>query len=514
MVFLGAGASSSGHTYPARGAPPHFCLLPVNLNHKKLYLGAPFVFPGAPSPIFVARVAEGPNNPSYWIDQNRRLIPVDGIFPRQDYDSDHWVEEPWSSRIVTVNGFHPAVTVMSPGDRNFHTIFETPFFDDNGYQWLSGPMILSRSHQTIVLKPGGRPYVVGANGISPWLPGSILAQHGVWGITNVYDSRSLLATVIIGVDGNIYLLTDDGSWQDLGNFDSYHFSIGMGLNRTAEFYDLPALGTLIVAFVKSGTVSNHTIIAIHRNQIGARNRFSVQVLQSSGWFERDSVYVFSGTFSQLLRLGAGSDLLPHSSFPRWQIYTGAGFQDIPGGKSKFALPLADPVGFSQTTLRPLTSIGRDLIAGDKEFFLYDGVSIIPVAGSTPDRLGAFPAVVDLPAIGHVLITSEAGIFDLKPDGRLIRLKMPFGVSAPYKVTLANWAEAGVALAETSGGLYEIDKNLKATLIPGGEAFENTSLVQMSLGDILPAREKVVANARALYVVVDTALSGPNACQIN
>ena len=200
-VFLAACASSSAYAHPAQGAPSHFCLLPVNLNHKKLYkgypinngvyLGAPSVFPGAPSPIFVARVAAGPDQPSWWIDQNRRLVRFYGIFPQQDYDTDHWVEEPWSSRIVTVNGFQPAITVMSPGDRNFHTIFKTPFFADNSYQWLSGPMILSKSHQTIILKPGGHPYVVGADGISSWLPGNILAPQGIQGITNVYDSPSL-----------------------------------------------------------------------------------------------------------------------------------------------------------------------------------------------------------------------------------------------------------------------------------------------------------------------------------
>ncbi|MBU6397755.1 MAG: hypothetical protein KJS74_06210 [Rhodospirillales bacterium] len=288
----------------------------------------------------------------------------------------------------------------------------------------------------------------------------------------------------------------------------------MGFNRRAEFYDLPALGTVIVAFVKSGTAANHTIIAIHRNSIGAQKRFSAQKLEPGWWFEGKSIYVFSGMFTQLLRVNSGADFLSHPSFQRWQIFTGTGFRNIPGGQIPFVLPLADPVGFSQTTLQPLTSIKRDLIRGDKEFFLYDGVSVFPVAKSPADNLGAFPVVVDLPAIGHALLVSERGIFDLKPDGRLIRLKMPFGISAPYGVTLADWAEAGVALAETSDGLYEIDRNLKATLIPGSKIFKNTWLIQMNLGDILPSREKVVANARALYVVVDTALSGQNACQIN
>jgi hypothetical protein len=385
---------------------------------------------------------------------------------------------------------------------------------DNNYQWLSGPMIISGSHQTVVLKPGGHPYAVGADGISPWLPENELLQHGIRGVTNLYYAQSLSATVIIDVDGNIHLLTNDGGWENLGNFDPNYFTVGMGFNRIAEFYELPSLGTVILGFVQAGEASPHTIIIVHKNPPDAQNRFSTQTLEPSGWFQSEGIYAYSRTFSQLLRLGGGSYFSPYSYIPHWEIFTGNDYKDIPGGRTNAIVPHADWAGFSQTTLQPLTAIPRDLIKGDREFFLYDGSSIFPVADSTADKLGAHPVVYDLPAIGHVLIKSETGIFDLRPDGQLIRLKMPFGVSAPYGVTLADWTEAGIALVETSEGLYAIKKNLAATLIPGGEVFKNTWIIRMNLGDILPAKEKVVANQWALYVVADTALSGSDACQLH
>jgi hypothetical protein len=497
---------------PVANTPPHFCVLPVDLNHQKVDLEWPVVFPSAPSPIFVQFPSP---SPSYWIDQNRRLIQLSDVFPGYALDDvfNHWVEEPWSSRIVTVNGSHPAVTVISPGDQNFRTIYETPFVVGNEYQWLSGPMIISRSHQTIVLKPGGHPYVVGSNGISPWLSENELLQKGIRGITNLYYAQPLSATVIIDVDGNIHLMTDDGIWENLGSFDPNYFTI-MGGNRIAEFYDLPALETVIVAFIQAGQSSPHTIIAVHKNLLNLQNRFSVQVLEPSGWFQKNTIFAFSRTFSNLLRLGGGSYFSPYSYIPHWQIFTLDGYKDIPGGRTNTVVPQADWTGFSQSSLKPLTSIHRDLIEGDNKFFLYDGASIFPIGNSTPDKLGTYPIVYDLPSIGRVLVTSNAGIFELHSDGQLTRLKMPFGTSSPYGVTLADWKEAGIALAETSDGLYEIDKNLKASLVPGGQDFKNTWLIRMDLGDLLPAKEKVVANLSSLYVVVDTALSGPNACQIN
>jgi hypothetical protein len=158
------------------------------------------------------------------------------------------------------------------------------------------------------------------------------------------------------------------------------------------------------------------------------------------------------------------------------------------------------------------AIGAVAIWADDGLHLYDGKTIHPIVGADATRFGdAIPRIVDLPGIGRTLVTSSAGLFEITVDGNLIALEMPFRTTRFPPPQLADWPEAGVALAAVDNAIYAVDRDLEARPVPGGRAIRTDWTTLFDSGSLPETGDKVLTGRNGLFLAVDTQLSGPEAC---
>lgn len=426
-----------------------------------------FRIPGLPALVFTPDNRAG----EWTIGGDRRLVPYAGPFPKTYFDLDGWVTEPWSSRIVAVTS-GDGVSVLRPGADRFETIDASAA--GRGSRYLN-VAVLPRRKQTIVFDSGGdgAPFVVEEASLRPWLSPVGLAVHGVNGVYSMHDAPSLSATIVLDLDRNIHVLADDGSWQKVGS---------VGAKDYGRVIDAPSSGAALF-------IANKSVIAIRRDE-HSLPRFSADTLATTRANGAGFQFPVSRLFGRALTYqGAGF----FDRHPRWRQLGPAGMEDIPGGDIGIANADFGP------QIQDLPTLGRTLVRGRDGLYFYDGTAIVPVPRSASSSIGRFPRVHDLPSLGRVIVSSEYGLFELTRDG-LTAKAMPFPMIGLPAFQIADWPEAGVALASTRTGIYALDRDLNATPVPGGDRIGPTYL-EFSVGTNPGTGEMVLSGSAGLFLAV-------------
>ena len=464
---------------------PRFCIVPVkdgvptgaDVGEAWRITDTAFSIPGLPSLVFTPQ-----NRGGQWtIDANRRLVPYTGLFPHTFFDRGQWVLEPWSSRVVAATTFR-GISFLKPGAVGFEE------FDNGRKGPFLGVYVLPRRRLTVVTSSTRGPLIAGERELTPWLSAVEMAAHNVHGIYSILDAPSLNAAIVLDLDGNVHVLTDDDQWFQVSTLSRDDHGI---------VFDAPgSKGALYVA--------GSSVLFVHRVDDSSGFHFQADTLRSTPAFGAGWVFPVAKLSGQVLTFAGGGLFDYHK---RWRRLTPTGFEDIPGGD----IGLPNPETFPYGRIEDLSSISRTLIEGRDGLFLYDGEKITPVVGAERRIIGKLPWVYDLPSIGHVIVVTTSGMFELTRDVALVPLSMPFPADGLPGPQIADWPESRVALVSTHIGLFTLDADLKATPIFGGD--------NVGFGGLNPATgvnpatgEMVLTGSRALFLAVDAQRSHDDTCQ--
>jgi len=332
------------------------------------------------------------------------------------------------------------------------------------------------------------PLIAGERELTPWLSPAEMAAHNVHGIYSVQDAPSLNASIVLDLDRNVHVLTDDDQWFQVGTLDRDDHGI---------VFDAPwSQGALYAA--------GGSVLFIHKVDDGPALHFRADVLRSTPAYGAGRVFPVAKLFGQVLTFAGGGLFDFHK---RWRRLTPRGFEDIAGGD----IGMPDPETFPYGRIDDLSTIGRTLIEGRDGFFLYDGEKITPAVGAGRGVIGKLPWVYDLPSIGRVVVATRNGMFELTKTGALVPLSTPFPTDGLPHPDVADWPESGVALVSTRSGIFTLDSDLKATPILGGD---NVSFGRLNpMTGVNPATgEMVLTGSRALFLAVDAQRSQDGACR--
>jgi hypothetical protein len=466
-------------------ASDRFCIIPVRDGAPtEKDIGATwritsdmFRIPGLPGPVFTPV-----NRGGQWtIDAERRLVPYQGRFPHSFLDKGHFVVEPWSQRGVAV-GYGAGVSVLLPGTGQFVGI-------EGGGRIDGGPFLLPRRNLTVVISSMGAPKIVEDQSLRAWLTDEEMTAHGMRGIYSIHDAPSLSATIVVDLDRKIHVVTDDGRWQAVGN---------IGKDDFGHLIESSAAGVVLL-------VANKSVVAIRRSGNDSDSQFFAETVATASSSGAGSAFLESRLFSQILSYSAGGWFGVQR---RWRRFGSDGrLEDIPGGQ----LELPRPVLFKEGRIQDLPTIGRTLIEASEGFFLYDGKTITPVVDGGRERLGDLPRVYDLPSIKRVLVTTRSGIFELRPEGSLVAISVPFPADGLPMPAIADWPESGVALVSTHAGLFSLDANLEVAPIPGGSQI-GLGWLEFSNGTNPSTGEMILTGQGGVFLAVDSQHGRDGTCR--
>jgi hypothetical protein len=461
-----------------------FCVVPIkdgvatiaDANQAWRITRNPFRIPGLPSLVFTPVNRRG----QWTVGASRRLVPYVGSFPHSIIDRNHWVREPWSSRIVAFTYDVPprggGVSTLMPGT-GFEKIADG-VFDDIA--------VLPRRKITVVTSSTGTPTIVGDHKLTPWFSREQMDAHDIKGIYSIHDASFLNATVVVDLDRRVYVLTDNDEWYRVGALDKKDY------------------GPLLDGPGSQGDLLAGNSSALYIRKDSSSGIFRADVLDSVYTYGASFPFRVSSLFGQVLTY-RGWGLFGYGR--GWRRLTDNGFENIPDGN--IGLPRPNPYGGS---IQDLPTIGRTLIEGQDGLFLYDGNMLSPIAGAEQKAIGDYPVAYDLPSIGRVVVITENGFFNLTEKGSLVAIKTPFPPEKAFMQKIADWPDAGVALVSTRSGLFTLDADLVAKPIQGGGAIEVSSPLSPFTGINPSTGEMVLTGTHALFLAVDTSRSHDGACR--
>jgi hypothetical protein len=325
LAFLVPGAA-------AEEPGPRFCIVPIkdggptaaDVGEAWRITNVSFRIPGLPSLVFTPQ-----NRGGQWtIDANRRLVPYVGPFPHTFFDRGQWVLEPWSSRVVAVTTFG-GVSFLKPGATGFKD------FDNGRAGPFFGVYVLPRHKLTVVTCSKGSPLIAGERELTPWLFPQEMAAHDVHGVHSVQDAPSLKAAIVLDLDRNVHVLTDDDE----------RFKVGT-LSKDDHGIVVDAPGSKGALYVASTSV-----LFIHKVGDPRRTQFRADILRSTPAFGAGSVFPVTKLFGQVLTFAGGGLFDFHK---RWRRLTPSGFKDIDGGD----IDLPDPRTFPYGRIDDLSTIAE------------------------------------------------------------------------------------------------------------------------------------------------------------
>jgi hypothetical protein len=464
-----------------------FCIVPVkngaptekDLNAAWRLSGEVFLIPGLPGPVFTPL-----NRGGQWtINAERTLVPYQEVFPRGFLD--RFLIEPWSGRVVAV-GYGTGVSVLRPDTGRFAAIEND---DRHSGQISLGPFLLPRKKLTVVVSGKGLPKVVEDRSLRAWMSEEEMAAHGIRGIYSIHDAPSVSATVIVDLDRNIHVVSDDGQWQTIGS---------IGKNDYGHLIESTAAGVVLLVAQKS-------VVAIRRSGSTPDAQFSAEVLATTNSNGAGLPFPESRLFGQILNYSGDGRA---GSAMRWRRFGPDGkLEEIPGGQ--LGLPRPDLIKHGR--IQDLPTIGRTLIEATEGFFLYDGSTIRPVVDGGRDRLGDLPRVYDLPSIKRVLVVTRSGWFELRPEGNMVAVSMPFPVEGLPVPDIADWPESGVALVSTQAGVFSLEANLNAKPVAGGDQI-GLGWLRFSNGTNPATGEMIMTGRGGLFLAVDSHRSRDDICR--
>jgi hypothetical protein len=140
----------------------------------------------------------------------------------------------------------------------------------------------------------------------------------------------------------------------------------------------------------------------------------------------------------------------------------------------------------------LTAIRRFAIQGRDGLYLYDGNAMTLAPGSSPELVGAYYQLLDLPSIGHAFIRSDHGLFDVRSDRGVRRVVAPF----KYAPMVWDLPQARAALANADGRFFALDVDLefRPLSLPGPPGDTNLVYVKM-----LPSADALLATEAGFFL---------------
>jgi len=111
-----------------------------------------------------------------------------------------------------------------------------------------------------------------------------MSAHHVHGIFSIHDAPSLNAAIVLDLDGNVHVLTDDDQWFQVGTLSRDDHGIG---------FDAPGSKD---ALYRAGS----SALFIHKVGHGPGLRFRADVLRSTPAFGAGLVLPIAKLFGQVL----------------------------------------------------------------------------------------------------------------------------------------------------------------------------------------------------------------------
>lgn len=449
-----------------------FCIVPVEdgapgeaeQGQTWRMVGETFVIPGMPGPIFTTTTSRRRVST---IDAKRRLVPYQGPFPRNYLDAQNWAVEPWSGRVVAATG-RDGIAIVEHGAGYFRVVDTRPAH--------GRPKPIERQKRTLIADGKGG---VVLEDPTPWLSAAQLSAAGIKGIASIHDAPLLEAMVVADTDRGVHVRGDAGAWHRVGRLERHDF--------VKAVYDAPGAG---VTMVDAGKI----VWALRRTASG---RIAVEVLRRGPANNVGRAFLRSRVLNQVLTFDAGGIFGPNK---RWRRLGANGFVDIPGGD------IGTGTSFPDGRIHDLTVLGRVLIEGRDRLYLYDGRQITPVADSAKALPAGWRVVYDLPSIGRALIVTDGGTWEVTGDAKLVERPMPFRYAQ-----LIDWAGSGVALATTGKGLFTLDAVLNAAPVAGGDHVGRSNFLVPFAGVSPGTGDVVIVGDQGLFLAVDTARQGVDAC---
>jgi hypothetical protein len=374
---------------------------------------------GLPSPVITIPGREG----RWWIN-GHRLAPYAGFWPLESYlDARRQKREPWSGRVVATTWAH-ATSVLDRGANAFRLVGNA----------FNNAFVLPRQRISVAFTGDWHAMVVGRDALEPWAMEGEFRGQGIRGLTAVYDSDVLEATVAVDLDQRLWVRTDAGRWHRLETLGRWEFG---------DVLDAPRSGAAIY-------IGQKTILAIRRKNSAA---FTTHTLADTPVNDAANTFFRSALLGELLHYGSGGFL--NIGEPRWQRLRGAQFEDIPG------LPpgLPKPITSSSMSAHDLPSLGKVVLRGPDGLYLYDGERATLVADSGWTS-SIEPYIDDLSGIGRATVRVP-GRAETVIDGRLRSVPQ----IVPYR--LFDWPGSGV-VGWLRDQLVLFDKDWAATpiVLPG------------------------------------------------
>lgn len=293
--------------------------------------------------------------------------------------------------------------------------------------------------------------------VEPWSEGVQVAGDG--GI-QAFDLPALHAILFLPADGTLKLRRDDGRWETLGLRDHD------GRDYRVERVDQGAISSTALIWMRETKGPLYRLLGL----FGDERDGSVRLLDA-GPYDRyrergGPQLLFSAATGEILRFrppGPGRPLT-------WSRMTPTGYEPIPGGLA----PRRDVDGFWVLPVH-LPRQRAMAFQTDDGLALYQKGRMRSIPGPERDGLGAYPRIVDLPAISRTLIVSPHGLFELTSDDRIVRVEAPFSTGGWSPIAIFEDAKRRQAVIRGAEGLFTLDRRGAYRRIAAPQASERPYL---------------------------------------
>jgi hypothetical protein len=486
--------------------------------------------PGLSSLVFT------PNNRGgAWIVGNdRRFAAFETPFPRSYLDTDEWVYEPWSGRVIATGYGYRSLYEFVGGDPGGSNVFrEIP--GSNGPHY-SRPYLLPQSREVLVERqqshhqnsPDRRwphaVFVVGNDGLVLWQHDELIRKHGIRS-PEFHWSDELKAVVIFGTSEGmakgkttVHVLKD-GSIADVGTLNTYGYGYGHDLKdlsgQQAAILVTATSAARLVSFRTPQGAEKYRLDHLHE-QVGngAGSHFLSSKQHGSVLYVQKSVAPSTGRSGEQ----------PESSFWRWfqwgraptrpsenvswhiQLVERDTLKALNVVIAPEAPPLVDSVPVTMTSFPEL---GVTLLASKGALYKFDGTELQLLDTSQVKELSRYPIFAGASTIGRLLMATGTGLYEIV-GGSVKRLDIPELSGPQFAIRiLKDWNAAGVVIVNRENTLYTIDRDLKVQRV----ATPHTISKGIDFVGEQPGNGDIILNGvNSVLLVVDTARHGHELCK--
>lgn len=445
-------------------------------------VGSPLL-PGLPQPIFLSSMSPD----AYTITRGNRFEPFAGDFPRSGL-WDQFVFETTSGRVLGSNSHLGAIFAYDPGPGQFRPVAHAPMWASMPFGYVPSATDF-RFIKTIAHIPRLGITLVGTEKGVFELRGT--AFHPLPGATA--DRIGSVATIVdLPVHKGVMFAGDlHNAWirHDNGSLDVLAVTVGL-FGRTSQI---------------SGAIESRQPGRIVL--IGTWHLIEVAMRPTPFGFSPGTAWrIAKGPPNRVNLLVSHSGELLLLGRPGWMSPNGLerlqpnGLRAVPGD----AVPDWGLESWNGPSIRSIGIHNLVLIDVHDRWYAYDGNRVSLIPGTKIDQIGKYRTPVGLKTIGKAILQAERGLFELREDGTLEAIPLPF----PYdywRVSLSELPAAQVGLIATEDNLYTITRSGAIQPIAGGRA--DRYFGQAFVGVIPQRNAMIVAGFTRYWLIFDRATAG-------